>query len=218
VSVDDPIRVLIIDDHPVVRDGLRLILDRRPDLDVVGEAGDGHTAVEVATRVRPDVAIVDLDLPRLDGVRVIGELARVVPRCRCLVLTLHEDDRHVGDALAAGAAGYLIKGATSGDIERAVRTAAAGQLVLAAEVAPQVAHAVAASRARRGGEQLAHLSERELDLLELLARDADNATISRTLHLAPKTVRNQVSALLAKVGAGDRGGAARIARQAGLGQ
>jgi DNA-binding NarL/FixJ family response regulator len=215
--VGDQIRVLIIDDHPVVRDGLRLILDRRPDLEVVGDAGDGHSAVELAARVRPDVAIVDLDLPRLDGVRVIGELARVVPRCRCLVLTLHEDDRHVADALAAGAAGYLVKGASSGDIERAVRTAAAGQLVLAAEVAPQIAYAVAASRARRGGEGLAHLSERELDLLDLLARDADNATISRTLHLAPKTVRNQDSALLAKIGAADRGAAARIARAAGLG-
>lgn len=213
----DPIRVLIIDDHPVVRDGLRLILDRRPDLEVVGDAGDGHSAVELAARVRPDVAIVDLDLPRLDGVRVIAELARVVPRCRCLVLTLHEDDRHVGDALAAGAAGYLVKGASSGDIERAVRTAAAGQLVLAAEVAPQIAYAVAASRARRGGEGLAHLSERELDLLDLLARDADNATISRTLHLAPKTVRNQVSVLLTRIGAADRGAAARIARAAGLG-
>jgi DNA-binding NarL/FixJ family response regulator len=215
--VGDPIRVLIIDDHPVVRDGLRLILDRRPDLEVVGDAGDGHSAVELAARVRPDVAIVDLDLPRLDGVRVIAELARVVPRCRCLVLTLHEDDRHVGDALAAGAAGYLVKGASSGDIERAVRTAAAGQLVLAAEVAPQIAYAVAASRARRGGEGLAHLSERELDLLDLLARDADNATISRTLHLAPKTVRNQVSVLLTRIGAADRGAAARIARAAGLG-
>lgn len=212
----DVIRVLIADDHPVVRDGLRLILDRRDDLEVVGEAADGRSAVEVALRTRPDVAIIDLDMPRLDGVRVIAELARTLPACRCLVLTLHEDDRHLSDALASGAAGFLVKGASSADIERAVRTAAAGQVVLAAEVAPRVAAALAAGRQRRGGDALRHLTERELDLLELLAAGADNAAISRTLHLAPKTVRNQVSALLDRLGVADRAAAAEIGRQAGL--
>lgn len=215
--MNDRIKVLIADDHPVVRDGLRLILDRRSDIEVVGEAEDGHAAVEVAVRVRPDVAIVDLDMPRLDGVRVISELARVVPGCRCVVLTLHEDDGHLADALAAGASGYLVKGAASADIERAVRTAAAGQVVLGSEVAPRVAEALAANRPRRGGAALGHLSDRELDLLGLLAQGADNATISRRMHLAPKTVRNQVSALLPRVGASDRAAAGEIARQAGLG-
>jgi DNA-binding NarL/FixJ family response regulator len=213
----DRIKVLIADDHPVVRDGLRLILDRRPDIDVVGEAEDGHAAVEVARRVRPDVAIVDLDMPRLDGVRVITELARTLPECRCVVLTLHEDDRHLADALAAGASGYLVKGAASADIERAVRTAAAGQVVLGSEVAPRVAQAFASNRPRRGGEAFAHLTDRELDLLTLLAEDADNATISRRMHLAPKTVRNQVSALVARVDAVDRAAAGALARRAGLG-
>jgi DNA-binding NarL/FixJ family response regulator len=213
--VSRPITVLIADDHPIVREGLRLVLERRGDLEIVGEAADGRGAIQLATRLRPDVAIVDLDMPQLDGVRVIAELARHVPSCRCLVLTLHEDDDHLSDALAAGAAGFLVKGAGSADIERAVR-AAAGQMVLAPEIGPRVARAMAVNRPARGGETFAHLTERELDLLELLAEGADNLTISRTLHLAPKTVRNQVSALLDRIGAPDRAAAGHAARAAGL--
>jgi DNA-binding NarL/FixJ family response regulator len=214
--VSRPIRVLIADDHPIVREGLRLVLERRGDLEIVGEAADGRGAIQLATRLRPDVAIVDLDMPQLDGVRVIAELARHVPSCRCLVLTLHEDDDHLSDALAAGAAGFLVKGAGSADIERAVRAAAAGQMVLAPEIGPRVARAMAVNRPARGGETFPHLTERELDLLELLAEGADNLTISRTLHLAPKTVRNQVSALLDRIGAPDRAAAGHAARAAGL--
>lgn len=212
-----PIRILIADDHPVVRDGLRLILDRRDDLEVVADAADGRAAVDQALRTRPDVAIIDLDMPKLGGIGVIAELARILPGCRCLVLTLHEDDHHLADAFAAGAAGFLVKGSASADIERAVRTAAAGQLILSAEIAPRVARALAEARPRRGGTQLAHLTERELDLLELIARGANNATISKTLHLAPKTVRNQVSALLDRLRVADRQGAEQLGRNAGLG-
>jgi DNA-binding NarL/FixJ family response regulator len=211
-----PITVLIADDHPIVREGLRLVLERRGDLEVVGDAADGRTAIRLATQLRPDVAIIDLDMPQLDGARVIAELARQLPSCRCLVLTLHEDDAHLSDALAAGAVGFLVKGAGSADIERAVRAAAAGQMVLAPEVGPRVAQAMAANRPARGGEAFAHLTERELDLLELLAEGADNLTISRALHLAPKTVRNQVSALLDRIGVTDRATAGRAARTAGL--
>lgn len=211
-----PIRVLIADDHPIVREGLRLVLDRREDLNVVAEADDGRAAVDRAIAVRPDVAIIDLDMPRLDGVRVIRELARVLPSCRCLVLTLHEDDAHLHQAFAAGAVGFLVKGASSADIERAVRGAAAGQLVVAAEMAPRVVAALATTSPPRGGESLAHLSERELDILELLAAGADNAAISRALHLAPKTVRNQVSALLDRLAVPSRAAAAALAREAGL--
>lgn len=215
-AVSEPIRVLVADDHPVVREGLRLVLDRREDLQVVAEADDGRAAVDRAMAMRPDVAIIDLDMPRLDGVGVLRELARVVPSCRCLVLTLHEDDAHLRSAFAAGAVGFLVKGATSAEIEGAVRAAAAGQLVVGAEVAAMVVSALASTSPRRGGDALAHLSERELDILELLAADADNATISRTLHLAPKTVRNQVSALLVRLGVPSRAAATVVARKAGL--
>ncbi|HWB36709.1 MAG TPA: response regulator transcription factor [Rugosimonospora sp.] len=211
-----PIKILVADDHPIVREGLRLVLERRDDLEVVGEAADGRAALRLATQFRPDVAIVDLDMPLLDGARVIAELARLLPSCRCLVLTMHEDDAHLSDALAAGATGFLVKGAGSADIERAVRAAAAGQMVLAPEVGPRVARAITARPRARGGETFAHLTDRELDLLELLAEGADNATIGRTLHLAPKTVRNQISTLLDHIGAADRSAAALAARAAGL--
>jgi DNA-binding NarL/FixJ family response regulator len=211
-----PITVLIADDHPIVREGLRLVLQRREDLEVVGEAADGRTAIRLATQLRPDVAIIDLDMPHLDGARVIAELAHHLPSCRCLVLTLHEDDTHLSDALAAGAAGFLVKGAGSADIERAVRAAAAGQMVFAPEVGPRIAQAMAANRPARGGKAFAHLTERELDLLELLAEGADNLTISRTLHLAPKTIRNQISTLLDRIAAPDRATASQAARAAGL--
>ena len=211
------IRVLVADDHPIVRDGLRLALDRREDIDVVAEAEDGRQAVQRALASRPDVAIIDLDMPKLSGIGVIAELARALPSCRCLVLTLHEDDQHVFDALDAGAAGFLVKGASSSDIERAVRSAAGGQLVLGSGVGARVARAAAAGRPRRGGDELAHLTDRELDLLALLAVGADNERIGRELFLAPKTVRNQVSALLVRLSVPDRAAAAGLGRRAGLG-
>jgi DNA-binding NarL/FixJ family response regulator len=213
----DSIRVLLADDHPIVRDGLRLVLERRADITVVAEADDGRVAVRLAQEHHPLVAIVDLDMPALDGVGVIKELARTLPVCRCLVLTLHEDDAYLFDALSAGAAGYLVKGAPSEDIERAVRSAAAGQVILGAEVARRITSAAGKGRPRPGGERFEMLSDRELELLELLAEGLDNAAIAQRLHLAPKTVRNQISGLLASLDAPDRITAIQAARDAGLG-
>lgn len=211
------IKVLVADDHPVVREGLRLVLERRRDIRVLGEAVDGRDAVDKASRLRPDVLIVDLDMPKLDGVRVITEIARLLPNTRCLVLTMHEDDSHLFDALSAGAVGYLVKGAGSEDIERAVRAAAAGQVVLAPEVAMRVTKAVATGRPRKGGDAFADLTDRELALLDLLAGGADNFAVARATGVAPKTVRNQVSALIDKLGVRDRSEAVQVARDAGLG-
>jgi DNA-binding NarL/FixJ family response regulator len=212
------IRLLIADDHPIVREGLRLVLERRPDIEVVAEAADGRDAVTRALHLRPDVAIVDLDMPLLSGIGVIKELARQAPECRCLVLTLHEDDAHLFDALAAGAVGFLVKGATSEDIERAVRSAAAGQVVLGTEVAARVTLAATGARRHPGGDAFPDLNDRDLQLLDLVAAGFDNAAIARVLHLAPKTIRNQVSALLDKLGAADRAEAIRLGRSASLGQ
>ncbi|MCA1706761.1 MAG: response regulator transcription factor [Actinobacteria bacterium] len=201
-----PLRVLIADDHPIVRDGLRLVLARRPDIDVVAEAADGREAVTLALHLGPDVAIVDLDMPGLNGIAVIRELARSAPEVHTLVLTMHEDDAHVFDALAAGANGFLVKGAASVDIERAVRSAAAGQTVLSAEVAARVTRAAAAARPRPGADAFPTLTDRELELFDLIAEGLDNAAIAGRLHLAPKTIRNQVSALLDRLRVVDRGG------------
>jgi len=217
VSEPATIKVLVADDHPVVREGLRLVLERRRDIRVLGEAVDGRDAVDKASRLRPDVLIVDLDMPKLDSVRVITEIARLLPNTRCLVLTMHEDDSHLFDALSAGAVGYLVKGAGSEDIERAVRAAAAGQVVLAPEVAMRVTKAVATGRPRKGGDAFADLTDRELALLDLLAGGADNFAVARATGVAPKTVRNQVSALIDKLGVRDRSEAVQVARDAGLG-
>ena len=211
------IRVLIADDHPIVREGLRLVLDRRDDIEVVAEAENGREAVARAIHCRPDVAIVDLDMPELNGIGVIKELRRTVPECRCLVLTLHEDDTHLFDALGAGASGFLVKGANGEEIERAVRSAAAGQVVLGTEVGSRVTKMAAAARRPPGSDAFPALADRELELLDLVAGGLDNTAIARSLHLAPKTIRNQVSALLQKLGAPDRAEAVRLGRDAGLG-
>ncbi len=211
------IRVLIADDHPIVRDGLRLVLDRRSDIDVVAEAANGREAVTKALHCRPDVALVDLDMPELNGIAVIKELRRALPDCCCVVLTLHEDDAHLFAALDAGAHGFLVKGANSDDIERAVRSAASGQIVLGSEVAARVTKAATTARRPSGRDTFPSLTDRELHLLDLVAAGLDNTTIAQTLHLAPKTIRNQVSALLDKLGVVDRTAAIRLGRGAGLG-
>jgi len=212
------IRLLIADDHPIVRDGLRLVLERRPEIQVVAEAADGREAVTRALHLRPDVAIIDLDMPLLSGTAVIRELARSLPGCKCIVLTLHEDDEHLFEALGAGAVGYLVKGTNGEGIERAVRAAAAGQVVLGAEVAIRVTSAAGASRPRPGAREFPQLSDRDLDLLHLVASGLDNAAIARTLNLAPKTIRNLISALLDKLGVADRSEAIAIGRAADLGE
>jgi DNA-binding NarL/FixJ family response regulator len=209
--------VLIADDHPIVRDGLRLVLDRRSDIDVVAEATNGREAVTQSLHCRPDVALVDLDMPELNGIAVIKELRRALPNCRCVVLTLHEDDAHLFAALDAGAHGFLVKGANSDDIERAVRSAASGQIVLGSEVAARVTKAATTARRPFGRDAFPSLTDRELHLLDLVAAGLDNTAIAQTLHLAPKTIRNQVSALLDKLGVVDRTAAIRLGRGAGLG-
>jgi DNA-binding NarL/FixJ family response regulator len=212
-----PIRVLIADDHPIVREGLRLVLARREDIDVVAEVDNGRDAVERTLHLRPRVAIIDLDMPELTGVAVIKEITRTLPECRCLVLTMHDGDDHLYEALAAGAAGYLVKGASASDIEQAVRGAAAGQVIIGAEVAASVTNALTAGRPTPGRTAFPHLSDRDLEILDRLAQGLDNSTIARQLHLAPKTIRNQVSALIDKLEATDRADAIRLARAGGLG-
>ena len=217
MTTNDRIRVLIADDHPIVREGLRFVLERRRDIEVVAEADNGRDAVRLALHLLPDVALVDLDMPQLDGVGVVKELARALPSCKCVVLTMHDDDHHLFAAMAAGAGGYIVKGATSDDIERSIRAAAAGQVLLGAEIAARITAAASSTPPHRGRDQFPHLTDRDLDILDRIARGFDNAAIARELGFAPKTIRNLVSELFGKLGAADRGDAARIARDAGLG-
>jgi DNA-binding NarL/FixJ family response regulator len=211
------IRVLVVDDHPVVRDGVTAALAGRAGIAVVGDAGSKADAVVAATRLRPDVVLVDLHMPGGSGIDAIRELGRVAPDARCLVLTMDDDDDSLHGAMRAGACGYLLKGSRGEEIERGVRAAAAGDVVFGPGVGDRVRALFSATARPAGASVFPMLSDRDLVLLALIAQGLDNATIGRNLGLAPKTVRNQVSILLTKMGVTDRAAAVASARDAGLG-
>ncbi len=211
------IRVFIADDHPIVRDGLRSVLERRPGISVVGEAANGRDAVTEILKLSPDVALIDLDMPQLNGVGVVKELRRSSAACRCVVLSMHDEDHHIFDAVAAGASGYLVKGASADDISRAIQAASKGQMLFGEEVAQRIAEAAVSSRPRAGRKEFPSLSDRDLEILERVAQGMDNTTIAQQLGYAPKTIRNLLSELLTKLDVADRAAAIRLARSAGLG-
>jgi DNA-binding NarL/FixJ family response regulator len=214
---DATIRLLVVDDHPVVRDGVRAAMADRSGVEVVGEGSSGREAVALAVRLHPDVVLIDLHMPDVDGVEAIRELRRSAPEIRCLVLTMDDDDDSLFGAMRAGACGYLLKGARGDDIERAVRAAAAGEMVFSTGVTERIRQVFDTAAPTRGSAAFPMLSERELELLDLVASGLDNVAIARTVGLAPKTVRNQLSLLLTKIGVPDRAAAVARARDAGLG-
>lgn len=206
--------VIIADDHPVFRDGLRLLLDSTPGLTVVGSAADGRQLVDLAARTAYDVAVVDLDMPDLDGAAATRALLEQRPGAAVLVLTMHADPDSVARALRAGARGYLLKGAGHGAIARAVVAVAEGDTVLGAEVGPTV---VAAATGSRPNPAFPTLTAREAEVLGLVARGLSNQAIAAQLFLSVKTVQNQVSALLTKTGAATRAELVARARDAETG-
>ncbi len=209
-------RVLVADDHPLFREGLVAALGALPDVDVVGQCGNGREAVEQAVRLRPDVVVMDLHMPELGGVEATRRLSRECPGVAVLVLTMLEGDASVTAALRAGARGYLLKGADRAEIARALDAVASGGAFLGADLAARVPVLLAAGGAdeRRPFPQL---TAREHEVLDLVARGLSNAAIADRLYLAPKTVRNLVSTVLTKIGAVDRTHATALARDAGLG-
>lgn len=207
-----------MDDHPVVRDGLRAALNERAGMEVVGAAGSRREAIDAALKLRPEVVLMDLHMPGGGGVDAIRELRRACPEARCLVLTMDDDDASLFSAMRAGARGYLLKGSRGNEIERAVQAAASGELVFGPEVADRVAELFTTSPPPTRRRAFPDLSDRELGLFELVARGWDNAAIGRELGVAPKTVRNQVSMLLTKIGVQDRAAAVIAGRDAGLGR
>jgi DNA-binding NarL/FixJ family response regulator len=209
------IRVVIADDHPAFRAGLRLLL-QDSGLDVVAEAADGLAAVDAVVETRPDVALLDLQMPGLTGVEVTRRLQEVAPQTRVLVLTMIEADETVLAAIRAGAWGYLLKGAGQEEIERAVRSVADGQVVYGAGVAERVMAFFAVQPGAQVGP-FPQLSEREREVLRLVAEGRANADIARRLFLSEKTVRNHVSSIFTKLGVTDRASAVARARDAGLG-
>jgi DNA-binding NarL/FixJ family response regulator len=214
------IRVLLVDDQALFREGLETLLSVHKDIQVVGQAGNGQEAVEVAARVQPHVVLMDVRMPFLNGVGATRRLKNVLPQCRVIVLTTFDDDEYVFDALRAGAVGYLLKDVASAQLVEAIRAAARGQSILE----PSVAAKVIAEFTRVSSmvplaqmEQLMEpLSERELEILGLIARGSSNREIAEQLFIAEGTVKNHVTHILGKLGVRDRTQAALKARELGL--
>ncbi|MDT4997493.1 MAG: hypothetical protein QOD45_1561 [Pseudonocardiales bacterium] len=211
------IRVLVADDHPVVRQGLCALLESLDGFEVVAVASNGRAAVREAVIHRPDVALLDLQMPDLDGFAAIRELATAAPDVAVCVLTMFDDDDSLFTAMQAGARGYLLKGAEQDDIARAIQAVARGEVLFAPEVAGRVLGRLSGPVERRGSP-FPQLTPRELEILDLLATGRPTADIARSHGLSVKTVGNNVSSILAKLGLTDRVQAAVVARDAGLGR
>jgi len=217
MTTEGTIRVVIVDDHQLVRQGLDAVLASAQDVHVVGEAADGRSAVDVVAATGPDVVVMDLQLPELSGLEATREILAARPDTAVLVLTMFEDDATVHAAIAAGAVGYLLKRADGEDILAAVRSAAAGQAVFGTALAHRL-RTFFGDRPASSAMSFPQLTDRERLILDKLAAGLTNVEIGRALFLSPKTVANNVSVILAKLNLSERGQAIVLARDAGLGQ
>lgn len=208
------IRVVLCDDHPVYRQGLRALFAEVDGITVVGEAGDGEAALEVVAELSPDVVVMDLHLPGISGVEATRRLLAGMPGLGVLVLTMFEDDTSLLAALRAGARGYVVKGSDHGEIVTAIQAVARGEVLLGRVVSDRLGAALAAPPVRR---PFPELTEREFAVLEQLARGWSTDRIAAAQFLSPKTVYNNVSAILMKLGVASRAEAIVKARDAGVG-
>ncbi|MDM4764078.1 response regulator transcription factor [Galbitalea sp. SE-J8] len=202
------IRVLVVDDQAIVRDGLVTVLALLPGIEVVGQASDGVEAIDAARELQPDVVLMDLRMPRLDGADATARIRADVPAARVVVLTTYDDDESIARALRAGAIGYLTKDAGRAELEAAVRSAATGQMTLAPAVGARLLGAGLAAPPRPA---LPSLTPREREVLDLVVAGRTNAEIAATLYLGVSTVKSHINAVFAKLGARDRAHAIAIA-------
>ena len=212
---ETPTRILVADDHPAFRTGLRQMLQDVPDLEVVGDAQTGAEAIELTQELAPDVVVMDLRMPEVDGIEATRRLQQVAPSAAVIVLTMFEDDDSVYAAMRAGALGYLLKGSQQDEIVRAIRAVAAGEAIFGPEIARRViAHfSTGAGPAR---EAFPGLTDREREILERIAGGQGNANIAHDLMISLKTVRNHVSNIFTKLQVSDRSAAIVKAREAGF--
>jgi DNA-binding NarL/FixJ family response regulator len=213
--VTEPVRVLIADDHPLFRDGLIALLTDGADTELAGTATSGTEAVDLARELQPDVVVMDLQMPGLNGIEATRRIVADSPHIAVLVLTMFDDDNSIFAALRAGARGYLLKGADREQIRRAVHSAASGEVVFGADLAERMLSYFTAAAAPP--PVFPQLTGREREVLELIAQGQVNQAIAARLHLSHKTVRNHVSNILAKLQVADRAQAVAQARDAGLG-
>lgn len=210
---DPAVRVLICDDHPVYRRGLRALLGEIDDIEVVGEAGDGDEALRLAAQHRPDVVIMDLHLPGMSGIETTRNLLARQPDAGVVVLTMFEDDTSLVAALRVGARGYIVKGAGHDEITRAIHAVARGETILSATMSARLAAAVSPLQTDRA---FPNLTQREYEMLELLAHGLSNQQIADRLSVSPKTVANNLSTVFSKLHVTTRTEAAALAHDAGV--
>jgi len=217
----DPIRILIADDHPLFRDGLRALLESVADMQIIGEAATGDEALVQARVLQPDVILMDIKMPGLNGIEATRRILQTSPHIRILILTMFEDDESVFAAVRAGARGYLLKGAVQEETLRAIHAVASGEAIFGPTVAARLMHYFGSTRptARSDPAQFfPELTDREYEILTLIAQRKSNAQIAAHFVLNPKTVRNHVSNILSKLQVADRAEAMHAAWTAGLGQ
>jgi DNA-binding NarL/FixJ family response regulator len=209
--VEGNIRVLVADDHPMLREGLTAVLGTQPDFEVIGEAADGSEVVQLAETLRPDVILLDLEMPTVDGVAALEGLRDAGSEARTIVFTAYDTDERILGSLRAGARGYLLKGASRAEIFDAIRTVHSGGSLLGPAVTSRLLDHI-----EQGDERPDGLTPRELEVLTLLARGLKNAEIASELFISERTVKFHVSSILAKLGAETRTEAVRIAARRGL--
>lgn len=215
---DEPVRVVLADDHPMYRYGVAAVLDSEPRVALVGEAASGQALLDLVERTDVDLVITDLRMPDLDGVAVTGQLSRSHPGLPVLVLTMHDDDESVFSAMRAGARGYLLKGADAAELVSTILTVATGGTAFGQSVARRIVGFYLEATNRFAQAAFPELTAREREVLDLLAAGCRNSAIAATLGLSDKTVRNHLSAILAKLQVSDRSAAIVRAREAGLGR
>jgi DNA-binding NarL/FixJ family response regulator len=215
--MEDSIRVLIADDHPLFRDGMRGLLGSLPDMEVVGEASSGEQAIELARELQPDVILMDIQMPGINGIEATREILHTSPRIGVLVVTMFEDDDSVFAAMRAGARGYLLKDSSGQEVGHAVRAVASGEAIFGPGVAQRLISFFSAPSPAVSRRAFPELTRREEEILSLVAQGKINQEIAKELFVSLKTVRNHVSNIFLKLQVADRAQAVIRAREAGLG-
>jgi DNA-binding NarL/FixJ family response regulator len=212
-----PLRVLIADDHPLFRHGIQALLSATPDMEVVGEASTGEEAMVLAATLQPDVILMDIQMPGVNGVEAARQILRASPQARILMVTMFEDDASVFTAMRAGARGYVLKDTEKTELLRAIRAVGNGEAIFSPAIATRLLDFFAAPRPPVPPQAFPELTERERETLDLIAQGRNNAEIANQLVLSPHTVRNYVSSIFSKLQVADRAQAIVRAREEGLG-